>query len=264
MKQFKLAICQNMPGFDKIQNVARAQQMVRQAAAAGAELIMLPEMFYFVYELKRLRDIAEQHGETLSVLRQTARELGVYLCTGSMAEQEKDNIFNRAYLLDPAGDVILTYSKSYMFDVNLPGLMVQESAVFSPGGSFAIASTTLGNIGMLICFDIRFPETTRELVKRGVEIILVPAAFNTITGPAHWHMTFRTRAVESQCFVAAASPARNKHSTYHAYGHSLVVDPWGKVLTEAGTGEGIVYCTLDPRVLTDTRARLPLLKNIGL
>jgi omega-amidase len=114
---------------------------------------------------------------------------------------------------------------------------------------------------MLVCYDIRFPEAARTLALKGMEVLLVPAAFNTVTGPLHWHITFRSRSVENQVFTAAASPARNNRSTYKAYGHSLVIDPWGKIICEAGSGEKIIYARLDPGKLEEARARLPLLKH---
>jgi len=264
MQSFKLGICQNLPGTIKQDNVTRALSMIKEAASQGAQLVLLPEMFYFVYELNKLRAIAEDNQQTLNILAGAAKEYGIYLCTGTMAEKSGDQIFNKSYLIDPAGKVILAYAKSYLFDVDLPGLVVKESSLFTKGSAYPVTDTAFGKIGILVCYDMRFPETGRALVKQGAEIILIPAAFNHITGPMHWHITLRTRAVENQCFVAAASPARNPHSTYHAYGHSLCVDPWGRILTEADTDETIIYCDCNADVLTDTRMRLPLLKGIGL
>ncbi len=264
MRSFKAAICQNLPGSDKQTNVENAIGMIREAAAHGARLVMLPEMFFCPYELEIIPSMAESDGATLDALRRIAKEEGIYLCTGSMAVKEGNRIYNRAYLLDPHGDVLLTYDKSYLFDVELPGLSVRESSVISKGGTYAAADTELGRIGILICYDIRFPEAGRALARKGAEIILVPAAFNNITGPAHWHVTLRARAVENQCFVIAASPALDKNSPYRAYGHSLIADPWGTVRCEAGEDRSIVSADLNAGRLRDIRARLPLLKEIGL
>jgi predicted amidohydrolase len=264
MQNFKAAICQNLPGSDKQTNVENAIGMIREAAAHGARLVMLPEMFFCPYELEIIPSMSESDGATLDALCRTAREAGIYLCTGSMAVKEGNRIYNRAYLLDPHGDVLLTYDKSYLFDVELPGLSVRESSVISKGNTYAVADTELGRIGILICYDIRFPESGRALARKGAEIILVPAAFNNITGPAHWHVTLRARAIENQCYVAAASPAVNPRSSYAAYGHSLVADPWGTIIAEAGTAQEIIYSEFDAHKLTETRERLPLLKDAGI
>jgi len=263
MKSFKAAVCQNLPLRDTAKSVEDAIAMIRRAAADGARLVSLPEMFFRPYELSSIAEHAEEDGSTIGRLRETARDLEIYLCTGSIAERENGHVFNRARLIGPDGEIILTHDKIHMFDVNLPGLAVRESAVFTRGGRYDVADTELGRIGILICYDIRFPESFRELARRGAEIVIVPAAFNDITGPAHWHITLRARAVENQCFVIAASPARDAGSSYKAYGHSLIADPWGTVLCEAEEDRKIVSAELDADKLHDIRARLPLLKEIG-
>jgi len=258
---FTIAVIQNRTIHDKERNVAEAIALVEKAANRGAGLVMLPEIFMYPYELDKLRGLAETDGSTRTRLAEKAKEYGIHLCTGSIPERENDMIYNRAYLLGPDGEALLVHDKCHLFDVRLPHLVAKESSVFTPGGSVLVAKTSLGAVGMLVCYDIRFPEISRRLTLAGAEIILVPAAFNTVTGPAHWHTLFRTRAVENQVYVAAASPARNNRSLYRAYGHSLVVDPWGKILTEAGTGRAILYARLSATVLEETRARLPLLRH---
>jgi omega-amidase len=261
MKSFVLAVCQNKPSYDKKKNVERALSMLDKAAARGAHLMLLPEIFYFPFELEYLKSQACQNEEVLNLFKEWAKKNGKYLCPGSMIEKRDETFYNTSYLIDPHGNVILKYSKSHLFDVDLPSLKVQESSVFSKGDRIEVTECELGKIGILICYDIRFPEMARILSLRGAEIILVPAIFNIITGPAHAEITFRSRAVENQCFLAVASQARKKKSTYQAYGHSMIIDPWGRVLAEAGTGEEIIFASLDPQVLIDTRARLPLLKH---
>jgi len=261
MKSFVLALCQNSPSYDIQKNIQRVFDMLNKAARKGAELIVLPEIFYYPYEIEKLTSQADEDDRILNLLCEWAKTNQKYLCSGSLIEKRGDALYNTAYLIDPAGSIVLKYSKSHLFDVELPALKVQESAVFTKGNKIEVADCGLGKIGMLICYDVRFPEMARLLSLWGAEIILVPAAFNTVTGPAHWEITFRARAVENQCFVAAASPARNKKTGYLAYGHSLIIDPWGRVLAEAGTGEEIIFARLDPKVLTETRARLPLLKQ---
>ncbi|KKR03593.1 MAG: hypothetical protein UT30_C0025G0005 [Candidatus Uhrbacteria bacterium GW2011_GWF2_39_13] len=262
MKKFKAAICQNRQTYDKERNILHVLDMIDEAASNNAELVILPEIFYYPYELPAMPMVQEENKETLSRLAEKARKLKIYLCTGSMAEVSKGKRYNRTYLINPSGKVILEYSKCHLFDVSFKTLHVSESAVFESGNKLAAVKTPLGTIGMLICYDIRFPEMARKLAcGMGVEFLIVPAAFNTVTGPAHWDMVFRARAVENQIYVAAASPARKRNSTYKAYGHSMFIDPWGRVLGEANTTEKIIYAETNPKVLSDTRTRLPLLKH---
>ena len=131
----------------------------------------------------------------------------------------------------------------------------------SSNNELIVKETPFGKLGLSVCYDIRFPEMARKLALKGAEILLVPAAFNTVTGPAHWHVMFRARAIENQVFIAAASPALTPEAQYRAYGHSMIVNPWGEVLAEAGTGKSIIYAEIDPQALKDTRERLPLLKH---
>lgn len=262
MKKFKVAVCQNKPSDDKEKSVKRAITMLREAASKGAELVTLPEIFYHNYILSELSSLAERNKETLGSLIQVAKELKIHLCTGSMVEEDDDGRrFNRAYLIAPDGKVILEYSKSHLFDVDIPTLRVKESAVFTPGSSIKTVDTPLCRIGLLICYDFRFPETARTLALDGAELIIIPAAFNTITGPAHWEVMLRARAIENQLFIAAASPARDTKASYKAYGHSMIIDPWGTVLSEAGTGGEIIYADFEPGKIKETRSMLPLLKH---
>ena len=256
-----MALCQIKPLRDKEKSIARALEMIEEAAGNGAELVMLPEIFYHPYELKSIPGLADDGRSSIDPLRELAAKLGIHICSGSVAVRENDSNFNRAYLIGPTGDILLEHSKCHLFDVDFKELRTRESKVFAPGNSLRTADTGLGKIGMLICYDIRFPEAARKLALQGAEIILVPAAFNDITGPAHWHMTFRTRAVENQLYIAAASPARDNKAIYKAYGHSMSVDPWGNILSEAGEDEEIVYGLFDPEFLAEVRNKLPLLKH---
>lgn len=235
--------------------------MIKKASDKNAQLVVLPEIFYYPYEIKKLKSIAEDNKVLLNKFIKTAENLSLFICTGSMAVKENDKIYNRSYLIDPQGKVILIYDKCHLFDVELPHLTALESEVFSKGYEVNIAETDLGKIGILICYDIRFPEIARKLTLMGAEIILVPAAFNNITGPAHWETLFRARAIENQIFIAAASPARNSKSSYKAFGHSMIIDPWGKIISEAKTGEKIIFADLDPDVIIEKRKILPLLKH---
>ena len=261
MKKFKIAVCQNKPVKNKDKSVAQIISKIEEAKAKGADLVVLPEIFYHPYELKALPRLEESNGETLGQLQTTAKRLEIYLCTGSMVERVENKRFNKSYLIDPSGKIILEHCKAHMFDVDFETLRTRESLIFDAGDGFAIAKTELGKVGMLICYDIRFPEAARKLALMGAEIILVPAAFNNITGPLHWHILFQGRAIENQVFIVAASPACDMKSRYHAYGHSMVVDPWGKILTEADDSECTLFTEIDPEVLDEAREKLPMLKH---
>lgn len=261
MKRFKLAVCQNKPVRDKAKSTAHAVEMAEEASANGAKLIVFPEIFYHPYELKKIPSLAEENGETLEILKECAKKLGIFLCPGTIAVIEDGRRYNRSYLISPKGKVLLVHSKCHMFDVSFKDLKAKESAVFDAGNELKTVRTELGTVGLLVCYDIRFPEAARKLALDGAEILIVPAAFNNVTGPAHWDVIFRARAIENQFYTVAASPARDMKATYKAYGHSMIIDPWGSVLSEAGIHEKIIYAELDPERLADVRGRLPLLKH---
>lgn len=261
METIKAAICQIKPAYDKEKNILHGISLIEDAAQNGAILITLPEIFYYPYELLALRRVADKDNSTLERLQETADKLNIFLCTGSLAVKRDNGIQNTSYLIDPSGKILLEYSKSHLFDVKFKELHVKESLIFTPGSEVKVAATPIGNISINICYDIRFPELARTCTLQGAEILIVPAAFNTVTGPPHWHAVFRARAIENQIFILAASQARVENAQYLAYGHSMVVDPWGKIIVEAGEGEEIIYAELDSNTLTDTRKRMPLLEQ---
>jgi predicted amidohydrolase len=261
MKTFTVALCQITPTFDKENNIGRAITMIEEAATRGAALVCLPEMFYYPFQILDLSKIAADESRTISLLCQTAERLGIYLCTGSMACRENGTVFNRSYLLGPRGDILLKYDKNHLFDTNFKGLRIRESSVFTPGSHIGSVQTDLGKIAILICYDIRFPELLRKKNLLGIDLLLVPAVFNNITGPAHWHVMMRARAIENQFFLAAVSQGENSSSSYKAYGHSMVVSPWGDILAEADQKEQIVYAECREELIKEARERLPLLEQ---
>lgn len=262
MRYITAAVCQNKPSWNKEESISRVIKMVRRVADDGADLVVLPEIFYHPYELAHVPDLAERDQRTIERLRETARELKIHLCTGTTAEMRGEHCYNESHLIGPDGAILLTHRKCHLFNLNSSQLKTSESAVFHAGDSLEVANTELGKIGILICYDIRFPEAARALALRDAEIILVPAAFNQVTGPAHWHTMFKARAIENQVFIAAASPALNPDAKYKAYGHSVIVDPWGEVLAEAdGDRESVIKADLDPERLREVRERLPLLSS---
>jgi len=261
MKSLKAAICQIQPVRDKAQNIQHAVKLIEEAAGNGAMLVTMPEIFFYPYELLSLRDIADTDNSTIETLQTVAKKCGIYLCTGSIAAKSDKGIYNSSCLLSPDGEILLQYNKSHLFDVNFEKLHVKESDVFIRGDGVRVVETELGIICIIICYDVRFPEYVRTATMKGAEIIIIPAAFNEITGPAHWHIIMRARAIENQVYIMAASQAFLNDSTYKAYGHSMIINPWGTILAEAEEKEENIYARLDSDILEKTRKQLPLLKH---
>lgn len=264
MKPFTLSICQMMVVDDKNENLNKAESMVRQAVAeAGANVVALPEIFNGPYSIEAMKETAEpENGPSSQRLAALAKELGIVIIGGSIAEKEDDLVYNTSYTFDEKGNCIGRHRKMHLFDVDIPGgISFQESSVVAPGNDVTVFDTTYGRFGVAICYDMRFPELMRLMVQEGAEMILVPAAFNTTTGPAHWHETIKMRAVDNQVHFAAAAPARNTEATYPAYGFSKIVDPWGTVLAETDEKENIISARISPERQETVRQQLPLLKH---
>lgn len=265
MKRFTAAAVQLRVAEGLATNHARAVELVEEAACGGAELVVLPEIFTCPYSLELMRPNAEAvpDGPTCELLAETARRLSIHLVGGSIPELSEGAVYNTATLWGPDGELLLTHRKVHLFDVDIPGgITFQESATFTAGDRFAVADTELGRIGVAICYDLRFPETFRTMVLAGAELVVLPGAFNTTTGPAHWETLLRARAIESTCYVVACSPARpDDESAYPAWGHSRIVDPYGEVLSGAGREEEVVVAELDGARLAEVRRALPVLRQ---
>lgn len=244
----------------KSENLERAEASL--LAHADAEVLVLPELFNTSYEVRDWPSVAEPlvSGETSRFLSETARKLGVYLVGGSLPELAGGRIFNTATLWSPQGTLLARHRKVHLFDIDIPGgIRFRESDFFSPGRSVTVARTPLGVVGLAVCFDVRFPELFRAMALRGAEAIFMPAAFNTTTGPAHWDLHVRGRAVENGLYLGACSPAPHPEVAYPAWGHSQWVDPWGVQTGGVGREEGVVRGTFSRERLTQVRAGLPLL-----
>jgi predicted amidohydrolase len=255
-------------GSDRDANLGRAEVLVRDAAARGARLVVLPEVFAWRGPATEEDSVAEPvPGPTTARLGALARALGIWLCAGSVHERVpgERRVFNTSCLIDPRGEIVASYRKLHLFDVDLPGqVAVQESATRAPGTEVVTVATELGTIGLSICYDLRFPELYRRLVRSGAEILLVPAAFTSPTGAAHWEVLCRARAVENQCYVVAADQAGTSPQGFADWGDSLVADPWGRVLARAGDGEAIVTAEIDLDYLARVRRELPALSHARL
>lgn len=257
----KIAMLQTPVGFDKEQNIERALEWLRQSGENGTDIAVLPEMFTCPYSNKYFPDYAEEgFGKTRQALSQAARELGIYIVGGSIPESEHGKLYNTSFVYDRKGKEIAFCRKSHLFDIDVKGgQRFFESETFSAGDNITVFDTEFGKMGLCICFDMRFPELSRIMALEGAVAVIVPAAFNMTTGPLHWELMFRQRAVDNQLFTVGVSPARDEHGVYVAYGHSIAVDPWGKVVCQMEEGEGMAVCDLDLSMVNEVRSQLPLI-----
>lgn len=266
-RQLTVACVQLCAGPEPAANLETLRRGVAAAAREGAELVCLPEYCAALSEGPRGLAVAPEPEEThaaLADLRALAREHAVWLSIGSLGVTAPDGrTWNRSYLLDPEGAIRARYDKIHLFDVDLAeGERYRESAVIAPGHEAVLALTPFGGIGLSVCYDLRFPQLYRALAKAGADILLIPAAFTRTTGRAHWHVLLRARAIETGCFVIAASQCGEAANGRLArYGHSLVVDPWGHVLADAGEEPGVVRATLDLDRVAQARAMIPSLRH---
>ncbi len=260
---FQVALCQMRVVEDKNKNITRAQEMIKQAAPQ-ADLVVLPEMWNCPYETSLFPEYAEDanNSPSLNAISELAKSEKIHILAGSIPEKDEGNIYNSSFLFNPQGEIIGRHRKVHLFDIDVPGkIRFKESETLSPGDQLTVVNTPLCNIGIAICYDIRFSELLRLMALEGAQLIIIPGAFNLTTGPAHWESLIRVRAMDNQVFLAAASPSRDHNAPYVAYGHSMVADPWGSVIAEAGAEEEIVYASLDLDRISQTRQELPLLKN---
>ena len=258
----KIGMIQMSVVHDKQQNLDHACRLTEQAAAGGIDMAVLPEMFCCPYDNQYFAQYGEEEGgpawQTLSAL---AARLGIYLVGGSIPELEGDKIYNTSYVFDRQGRQIAKHRKTYLFDIDVPGgQRFFESDTLSPGQRYTLVDTPFGKLGVAICFDVRFAELFRILALEGAQLIVVPAAFNMTTGPAHWELLFRARALDNQCFVAGCAPARDETAGYVSYAHSLVCDPWGRVQAQAEAAPQLLICDIDLTETDAVRAQIPVLR----
>jgi predicted amidohydrolase len=262
------AAIQMTTGSDKAANLDKAERMIRLAAARGARIVALPEVFNWRGKRQVEGSAAESlDGPTLTLMGNLARELEIYLLAGSITEHgpHADRRYNTSVLFGPDGERLAIYRKIHLFDVDLPGrVTVKESDAKAPGTEVVTAQTSLGTIGMSVCYDLRFPELYRRLAFAGARVLMIPSAFTFPTGEAHWEPLIRARAIENQSFVLApAQFGANVHG-FSDYGNSMIVDPWGRVLARAADQEGVIVAPIDMEYLERVRRELPALTHARL
>lgn len=259
----KIALAQTTSTSDFHANLRIAEQLVDEAAANGAALLAFPEVFLYIGGWKRKLEIAETlDGEIVSRFREAAARHSMMLLLGSIHERISDDssrVYNTAVLIAADGNILASYRKLKLFDVQLPHLEIKESDTIAAGESDPpVVDTPIGKLGLTICFDLRFSDLYLYLRRHGAEIVFVPSNFTAPTGAAHWETLLRARAVEGQFFVAAPAQCGQHNPKYTSCGHSMLVDPWGKVIALAPPGPGLVYGDIDPAYIEKVRAELPM------
>lgn len=260
----KFALCQMNVVDDKNENIQKATSMILEAIEKNADFIILPEMFNCPYENEKFVEYCEfeKSSHTLNKISKLSQENNVYILAGSIPEKEKNNIFNTSYLFDKNGYIIAKHRKMHLFDIDVKDkIYFKESDTLTAGNDFTIADTEFGKIGIGICYDVRFPELARIMVEEGAEILIYPGAFNLTTGPAHWELLFRTRALDNQVFCIGVAPALDKNANYNSYGHSIITNPWGEIVIEGDYNEELLIAEIDLNEVKRIKEELPLIKN---
>ena len=264
MTIIKLALCQMNVVDDKDANIKKASEMISASIDKNADFIILPEMFNCPYSNDKFIEYCEEEktSKTLKAISRLAGENNVYILSGSIPEKDAGKLYNTSYLFDKTGKIIAKHRKMHLFDIDVKDkITFKESDVLTAGDSVTIADTDFGKIGIGICYDVRFPELARLMVEKGALILVYPGAFNMTTGPAHWELLLRSRALDNQVYCVGVAPALNRDACYHSYGHSIVANPWGEVSAQGDEKEQVIVCDVDLSEIKKIREELPLLKN---
>ena len=263
----RIALLQMNSGIDPAANAAVIEAAVAEAAGGGATMLFTPEMSGLLDRDRKRADAhmrEEREDTVLTRTRAVAKVHGIWVALGSLAVRGPTDgrLANRSFAIDSQGEIAARYDKMHMFDVDVgEGNSWRESAAYAPGDKVVTAATPLGTLGLTICYDLRFPALHAALSDAGAVAIAIPAAFTVPTGEAHWHVLQRARAIENAAFVIAAAQTGEHTDGRRTYGHSLVVDPWGKILLDMGEAPGVGFCDLDMFAVEDARSRVPVIKH---
>jgi deaminated glutathione amidase len=253
-------------GLDPQANLTSLIASIDEAKRLGADYVQTPEMTN-ILALKRddlfAKIVAEEQDPTLATMRELAQKLSIYIHIGSLAiKATPEKAVNRAFVIDRNGDIAARYDKIHMFDVDLAGgESYRESNNYRPGDLAVVADLPWGRLGVTICYDLRFPALYRALAEAGASFLAIPAAFTKQTGEAHWHVLMRARAIENGCYVIAAAQGGQHENGRSTFGHSIVVDPWGKIVAEGGTEPGLIMAEIDPAAVAAARSKVPSLNH---
>ena len=255
---FSLALCQMPVKADKAENLKTALEYI-ESSSKLADIIILPEMWCCPYEASNFPLYAESaDGPLCTAMSEAAQKSGKLLIAGSIPESENGKVYNSSFVYGPDGRQIARHRKAHLFDINVEGgIRFYESDTLSPGNCATVFDTPFGKIGLGICYDIRFFHLADMMAQAGADVLVYPACFNMTTGPAHWHLALRGRAVDNQVYTVGVCTARSEELSYTAYGHSLCCDPWGTVIAEADTGAEIIYAEVDTEYIAKIRRQMP-------
>jgi omega-amidase len=272
--QIPVALCQLHVGANKATNLVNARKAINDAADRGARIISLPECFNSPYDTscfpryaEPIPDSADTIDESVSpstaMLLDVAKENGIYLIGGSIPERGRDGkVYNTCVVVSPKGEIIAKHRKMHLFDIDIPGgITFKESDTLTAGNSFTCFDSEYGKIGVGICYDLRFPEQSMVMRDMGCKMFIFPGAFNMTTGPAHWELLLRARALDNQVYVAAVSPARDESASYHAWGHSTIISPWGDIVATTDHEPATVHATVDMSKVDEIRTNIPVSKQ---
>jgi len=263
--KFLAAAIQMLALPDKGTNLNEAETKVREAAAGGAKVVALPEVFSWRGDKKgEIRYAEPIPGPTADLMARLAQELGVYLLSGSLLEEipGSGKSYNTSLLFDPKGGLLARYRKIHLFDVDIErGVSTKESETRQPGNEIVVAETEFCPMGLTVCYDVRFPELYRALVAKGAQVIFVPSAFTALTGEAHWEPLLRARAIENQVYIVAPGQKGKNPESFATYGNSMIVDPWGRAVARASDFPSVIFAEIDLDYLAKVRAELPSLSH---
>jgi omega-amidase len=262
--KYKLALCQFYSSKDKDESLEKAAHYVNEAADGGAKVIALPEMWNSPYVNAEFRNYSEEaeDGPSVELMSDLARRNEVFLIGGSVPELSDGKLYNTSYSFGPDGALIGKHRKVHLFDIDIAGgSRFRESDTLSPGDKLTVIDTDFGRIGVAICYDVRFPAMFADMAALGVHLIVLPASFSESTGPVHWELLLRARALDNQLYFAACAPARDVTGVYKGYAHSLVINPWGEIIGAAALAETVVYSDIDLDYMEQVRQEIPLLKQ---
>jgi predicted amidohydrolase len=263
---FTAGLIQMRSGLDPRANLDAAARLIEQAKAGGADYVQTPEMTN-ILALRREQLFAaiveEDNDQSLAGFRELARRLGIFVHVGSLAVKlTDDKAANRSFLIDRGGDIVARYDKIHMFDVDLAnGESYRESRNYRAGESAVVTDLPWGRIGLSVCYDLRFPALYRALAEAGSSFLAIPSAFTRQTGEAHWHVLMRARAIENGTYVLAAAQGGKHENGRETFGHSLVVDPWGRIVAEGGIEPDVIFATIDPAEVAAARGKIPSLQH---
>ena len=273
MNLIKIALCQMNVVDNKEENIKKAIQMIRDSKKQGADLAVLPEMFNCPYENEKFIEYGEEFEDspTLNRIAETAKEEDIHVLAGSIPEiemslgedgKDEKSIYNTSVLFDNHGKILGKHRKMHLFDIDVKGkIYFKESDTLSAGSNFTVIETELATIGIGICYDIRFVELSRIMTLNGAEILIFPGAFNLTTGPAHWEILFKSRALDNQVYTIGVAPALDETANYNSFGHSIAVNPWGEVIEELDFEEDLKIVEIDLNEIKRIREEIPILKN---